>query len=47
MKDPEDLLRNAPRIQPRESLGRKMGRFSKKPGMLPKLDGSGSAFLLG
>ena len=25
MKDPEDLLRNAPRIQPRESLGRKMG----------------------
>ena len=25
MKDPEDLLRDAPRIQPRESLGRKMG----------------------
>lgn len=24
MKDPEDLLRNAPRIQPRVSLGRKM-----------------------
>jgi len=25
MKDPEDLLRNAPRTQPRESLGRNMG----------------------